>query len=103
MPSVLSIEGVFGLKLMPLGVGYLCSCPHDASAHLPILACFSMSAIMMVQVNGKDAKTVKNSLANEHGIMVRHYQKKMLDGFIRISVGRPEHTDALILALQNMV
>jgi histidinol-phosphate aminotransferase len=34
--------------------------------------------------------------------MVRHYAKKELSGFIRISVGKPEHTDALIAALQAM-
>lgn len=56
-----------------------------------------------MQVEGKDAFTVKDTLAKEHGIMVRHYNKKMLDGFVRISVGKPEHTDALIAALESMV
>lgn len=46
-----------------------------------------------------DARTVKERLATEHGIMVRHYDKALLDGYIRISVGKPEHTDALIRAL----
>jgi histidinol-phosphate aminotransferase len=30
---------------------------------------------------------------------VRHYAKKELSGYIRISVGRPEHTDAVLAAL----
>ena len=34
------------------------------------------------------------------GILVRHYDKPGLDHCIRISVGRPEHTDALIGALR---
>lgn len=55
-----------------------------------------------VQVHGKDAKEVKETLAREHGIMVRHYEKKLLDGFVRISVGRPQDTDALEAALQLM-
>jgi histidinol-phosphate aminotransferase len=53
-------------------------------------------------VGGQDAKAVKDVLAIEHGIMVRHYAKKELSGYIRISVGRPEHTDALIAALQRL-
>lgn len=96
-PSVVGSAEVLGLALMLLGVGYHSTCTP------PVLTRFSFIANIMMQVNGKDARTVKDSLANEHGIMVRHYQKKMLDGFIRISVGRPEHTDALITALQNMV
>lgn len=52
-------------------------------------------------VGGQDAKAVKDVLAAEHGIMVRHYAKAELSGFIRISVGRPEHTDALLAALQS--
>lgn len=34
--------------------------------------------------------------------MVRHYAKKELSGFIRISVGKPEHTDALMEALGSI-
>ena len=34
--------------------------------------------------------------------MVRHYAKKELSGFIRISVGKPEHTDALLKVLKSM-
>jgi hypothetical protein len=56
-----------------------------------------------IQVEGKDAKEVKDVLAQEHGIMVRHYQKERLDGFIRISVGKPQHTDYLITSLRSMV
>ena len=34
--------------------------------------------------------------------MVRHYAKKELSGFVRISVGKPEHTDRLIEALRSL-
>ncbi|KAG2434176.1 hypothetical protein HXX76_007903 [Chlamydomonas incerta] len=51
---------------------------------------------------GRDAKAVKDALATQHGIMVRHYAKKELSGFIRVSVGRPEHTDKLIDALKQL-
>lgn len=55
----------------------------------------------MQVVGGKDAKALKDVLANE-GIMVRHYAKKELSGYIRISVGKPEQTGALLKALNNM-
>jgi len=34
--------------------------------------------------------------------MVRHYAKKELSGYIRISVGKPEQTDVLIAALSGL-
>jgi histidinol-phosphate aminotransferase len=50
---------------------------------------------------GRDAKALKDGLAQQ-GIMVRHYAKKELSGFIRISVGKPEHTDALMEVLRRL-
>ncbi|GJP53390.1 hypothetical protein CLOM_g13091 [Closterium sp. NIES-68] len=47
------------------------------------------------------AKALKDELAAQ-GIMVRHYDKPDLCNFIRISVGKPEHTDALISALSQL-
>lgn len=48
-----------------------------------------------------DAQGLKNYLSRQ-GIMVRYYSSPIqLASCIRISVGRPEHTDALVLALQN--
>ena len=52
-------------------------------------------------VGGRDAKKVKDALMAE-GIMVRHYAKKELSGYIRVSVGKPEHTDALQRALRQL-
>lgn len=34
--------------------------------------------------------------------MVRFYDKELLRGYVRISVGKPEHTDALMAALQKL-
>ncbi|CAI7875421.1 unnamed protein product, partial [Closterium sp. NIES-54] len=47
------------------------------------------------------AKQLKEELARR-GIMVRHYSQPDLCNYIRISVGKPEHTDALILALSQL-
>ena len=33
---------------------------------------------------------------------VRHYAKKELSGYVRISIGKPEHTRAIIDALRAM-
>ena len=77
---------------------------YEALQHIPFLQPFPSEAnfILCRVTGGKDAKAVKDTLAAEHGIMVRHYAKAELAGFIRISVGRPEHTDAVVAALQRM-
>lgn len=30
------------------------------------------------------------------GVMIRHYSSKELSGYVRVSVGKPEQTDALM-------
>lgn len=57
---------------------------------------------ILCNVVGRDAKQLKDSLAKEYGIMVRHYAKKELAGYIRISAGKPEQTDALLKALRDI-
>jgi histidinol-phosphate aminotransferase len=58
---------------------------------------------LRVQVEeGRDARALKDTLAQEHGIMLRHYSKRELSNFIRISVGLPEHTDKLLEALAKL-
>lgn len=52
--------------------------------------------------DGWTAGQLKDELAKE-GVMVRHYDKKELKNFIRISVGKPEHTDALMKALEKIL
>ncbi|PKI51869.1 hypothetical protein CRG98_027702 [Punica granatum] len=36
------------------------------------------------------------------GVMIRHYDKKELKGYVRISVGMPEHTDILMDCLRRV-
>ena len=67
--------------------------------HLPFRSRMRVSYLQVV--GGRNAKVVKDALMAE-GIMVRHYAKKELSGYIRISVGKPEHTDALQRALQRI-
>lgn len=58
--------------------------------------------ILCKVAEGRDAKGLKDSLAQEHGIMVRHYSTKELNNYIRISVGLPEQTDRVLAALQAL-
>ncbi|GAA0141295.1 transaminase [Lithospermum erythrorhizon] len=60
----------------------------------------SYSNFILCEVTlGKDAKKLKEDLATM-GVMIRHYTKKELSGFVRVSVGKPEHTDALMRCLK---
>ncbi|KDP47105.1 hypothetical protein JCGZ_03913 [Jatropha curcas] len=62
----------------------------------------SYSNFILCEVkSGRDAKKLKDDLANM-GVMVRHYNNKELKGYIRISVGKPEQTDALMLSLKSI-
>jgi histidinol-phosphate aminotransferase len=51
-------------------------------------------------LNGK-ASELQQKLQNK-GILVRYFDQPLLKDAIRISVGKPEHTDALIKALQEI-
>ncbi|GFZ15692.1 histidinol phosphate aminotransferase 1 [Actinidia rufa] len=54
--------------------------------------------ILCEVTSGMDAKKLKEDLANM-GVMIRHYNNKELKGYVRVSVGKPEHTDALMECL----
>ena len=36
------------------------------------------------------------------GVMIRHYNNKELRGYVRVSVGKPEHTDVLMECLGRL-
>lgn len=50
---------------------------------------------------GRVARRVKEGL-EQQGVLVRYFDKDGLRDCIRISVGRPEHTDALVRALHRV-
>ncbi|KAL2893610.1 Histidinol-phosphate aminotransferase chloroplastic [Bienertia sinuspersici] len=64
---------------------------------VPFLKPFpSYSNFILCEVTtGLDAKKLKEDLS-KMGVMIRHYNKKELCGYVRVSVGKPEHTDALM-------
>jgi histidinol-phosphate aminotransferase len=60
----------------------------------------TQSNFILCQVVGRDAAELKTKLAEEYGIFIRYFNKPGLRDHIRISVGRPQDTDALMKALQ---
>jgi len=61
----------------------------------------SRSNFILCRVLGRDARQLKLSLEKE-GILVRYFDKPYLRDCIRISISKPEHTDALLAALRKM-
>ncbi|KAG5608843.1 hypothetical protein H5410_020124 [Solanum commersonii] len=56
--------------------------------------------ILCKVTSGMDAKKLKEDLATM-GVMIRHYNSKELKGYVRVSVGKPEHTEALMKCLKH--
>ena len=59
------------------------------------------SNFILCRVIDRDAAELKAKLAQDHGILVRYFNKPGLRDHIRISVGRPQDTDALLKALKT--
>lgn len=57
--------------------------------------------ILCEVTSGKDAKKLKEDLA-KMGVMIRHYDKKELKGYVRVTAGKPEHTDVLMDCLRRL-
>lgn len=60
----------------------------------------SQSNFILCRVVGRNAHQLKLNL-EQHGILVRHFAKPGVENCIRISLGRPEDTDALLAALAS--
>jgi histidinol-phosphate aminotransferase len=61
----------------------------------------SHSNFILNQVTGRDALELKTYLAAQHGILLRYFNSPGLRDHIRISVGKPEHTEHLLHALKQ--
>ncbi|XP_021971018.1 histidinol-phosphate aminotransferase, chloroplastic isoform X2 [Helianthus annuus] len=62
----------------------------------------SYSNFILCEVtNGRDAKKLKEDLA-KMGVMIRHYSNKELKGYVRVSVGKPEQTNALMDCINRL-
>ncbi len=61
----------------------------------------SQANFILCQVEGRDAAQLKQGLARQ-GVLVRYFNQPGLQDCLRISVGRPEHTDRLIAAFNSV-
>lgn len=61
----------------------------------------SQSNFILCRVGGRDARQLKLDL-EQQGVLVRHFAKPGVDNCVRISVGRPPDTDALLAALAEI-
>jgi histidinol-phosphate aminotransferase len=59
------------------------------------------SNFILCRVIDRDAAELKKKLAQNYGILVRYFNKPGLRDHFRISVGRPQDTDALLKALSE--
>jgi len=61
----------------------------------------SQANFILCSVKNGKAKELRQKLQDK-GILIRYFDEPLLKNFIRISVGKPEHTDVLIKALQEI-
>lgn len=61
----------------------------------------SQANFILCRVVGRDARELKLALEDE-GILIRYFRKPGLEDCVRISVGRPDQTDALLAALRRI-
>lgn len=62
----------------------------------------SQSNFILCRVQGSDAGQLKRSLAEEHGILIRYFDKPGLNDHVRVTVGTPAQTGRLIAALESL-
>lgn len=75
----------------------------DGLIRIPYLRTYPTSSnFVLCRVSGREAARLKADLAEKYGILVRYFDKSGLRDYIRISIGKPEHTDALLAALQEL-
>jgi len=68
----------------------------------PSKANFILCKVISDVLPDMQAPHLKAVLAEKYGILVRCFNKPGLQDHIRISIGKPEHTQALIDALQEI-
>ena len=62
----------------------------------------TQSNFILCQVIGRDAAELKAQLAQQHGVFIRYFNKPGLRDHIRISVSKPQDTNALLKALKSL-
>jgi histidinol-phosphate aminotransferase len=68
---------------------------------IPFLSCYhSHGNYILCDVVGGSAQALRDEVERE-GVLLRAYVSKLLPNAVRVSVGKPEHSDAAIAALLN--
>lgn len=62
----------------------------------------SQANFILCRVMGRSARELKEALAQE-GVLVRYYDNPLMKDFIRVTVGRPQDSDALLRALEKIL
>ena len=62
----------------------------------------SEANFILCSVVNHDAQSIYQEL-KRRGILIRYFNTPLLKNYIRISVGKPEHTDALVAALNDIL
>lgn len=76
---------------------------YAALRQVPFLEPYpTCSNFILCKVLDRNAVDLKSQLAQDHGIFIRYFNKPGLRDHIRISVGRPQDTDALMQALTEL-
>ena len=75
----------------------------QALARYPFLSLYPSHAnYLLMRVQGIEAAELKRRLMVEYGILVRYFSTPRLKDCIRISVGKPQDSDALLQALDEI-
>jgi len=76
--------------------------PYPSRANFILCRMLPGSQVSTGSTGAQRAARLKADLAQKHGILIRYFDKPGLRDHIRISVGKPEHTDALLEAFKNI-
>jgi histidinol-phosphate aminotransferase len=60
----------------------------------------SQTNFILCRLLDRNARQIRDELAHR-GILIRHYDEPNLMNTLRISVGKPEHTQAILTALRE--
>lgn len=61
----------------------------------------SQANFILCSVLGAEAKSIQDEL-RKRGVLVRYFDMPLLSNYLRVSVGRPEHTESLVKALREV-
>lgn len=62
----------------------------------------SQANYILCRISGVSSRYLRDALA-QRGILLRYYDKPGLDDCVRVSVGKPEHSDAVVAAIRELL